>query len=62
MLNPSNAKVTFMQASKDFWKPSKPYHVGIHRIALAEYYQMSTHEPGFRSFFKFFLYLLVLAK
>ena len=39
---------------KDVWKPSKPYHVGIHWIALAEYFQMSTHVPEFWSFFKFF--------
>ena len=26
----------------------KPTHVGIHRKALAEYYQMSTHLPGFQ--------------
>ena len=30
---------------------SKPYHVGIHWIALAEYSQMSTHMPRFQSFF-----------
>ena len=38
---------------KYFWKPSKPCHVGIHWIALAEYSQMSTHVPGFQSFFRF---------
>ena len=26
------------QGRKDFWKPSKPSHVGIHWIALAEYF------------------------
>ena len=29
-------------------------HVGIHWKALAEYSQMSTHVPGFESFFSFF--------
>ena len=42
------------QGCKDFWKTSKPCRAGIHRIALAEYSQMSTHVPGFRSFFRFF--------
>ena len=37
---------------KDFWKPSKPCHVGIHGIALAEHSQVNTHEPGFQSFFR----------
>ena len=35
------------QGRKDFRKLSKPCHVGIHWIALAEYSQMSTHTPGF---------------
>ena len=39
---------------KDFWKRPKTCHVGIHWIALAEYSQMSTHVPGFQSFFRFF--------
>ena len=39
---------------KDFWKPSKPCHVGIHRIALAKFSQMSTHVPGVQSFLRFF--------
>ena len=42
------------QGRKDFWKASNPCHVGIHWIALAEYSQMSTHMPGFQSFFRFF--------
>ena len=42
------------QKCKDFWKPSKHCQVGIHLKALAEYSQMSTHLPGFRSFFRFF--------
>ena len=39
---------------KDFRKPSKPCHVGVHWIALIEYFQMSTHLPGFQSFFRVF--------
>ena len=42
------------QGRKVFWKPFKPCHVGIHWIALAEYFQMSTHMPGFQSFFQVF--------
>ena len=42
------------QGRKDFEKPSKPCHVGIHRIALAELSQMSTHLPGFQSFSRVF--------
>ena len=42
------------QRRKDFEKPSKPCPVGIHWIAIAEYSQMSTHKPGFQSFFRFF--------
>ena len=34
----------------DFLKLSRPCHVGIHWIALAEYTQMSTHMPGFQPF------------
>ena len=37
-----------------FLKPSKPCHVGIHWIALAEFSQMSTHIPRFQSFLKIF--------
>ena len=42
------------QESKYLGKLSKPCHVGIHWIALAEYSQMSTHVPGFQPFFKVF--------
>ena len=49
------------QAHKDFWKPSKPCHVGIHLKALAEYSHMSTHLPGFQPFFRI-LHNFVLAK
>ena len=38
---------------KVFWKSSKPCHVGIHWIALAEFSQMSTHVPRFQSFSRF---------
>ena len=46
------------QECKDFRNPSKPCHVGTHWIALAEVSQMSTHLPGFKSFFRFFCILL----
>ena len=49
------------QGCKDFWKTSKPCHVGIHLKALAEYSHMSTHVPGFQSFF-IILHNFVLAK
>ena len=39
---------------EDFWKSSKPCQVGFHWIAPARYSQMSTHVPGFLSFFKGF--------
>ena len=39
---------------KDYGKQTKPCHVGIHWRALVEYSQMSTHVPGFRSFFRGF--------
>ena len=41
------------QECKDFCKPSKLCHVGIHWKALAEYSQMSNHVPGFQSFVRF---------
>ena len=43
-----------VQQCKDFWKPSKPCHAGINWRALAQYSQMSTHMPGFQSFFSCF--------
>ena len=49
------------QGRNDFWKTSKPCHVGIHWIALAEYSQMSNHVPGFQSF-SGFLHHFVLSK
>ena len=48
------------QGCKDF--SSKPCHTGIHWIALAEYSQMSTHMPGFQSFFRVFRIHFILAK
>ena len=45
------------QGPKDFWKTFKLCHAGNHWIAhmkpLIEYSQMSTHLPGFQSFFRF---------
>ena len=63
-LNPFNAEATFSKSTRTqkFWKPSKPCHVGIRWIALAEFSWMSTYLPGFRSFFPFFLHHFVLAK
>ena len=60
--NLTDDEATFVQGRKDFWKPFKPCHVGIHWIALAEYSQMSTHLPGFQLFFVFFVHGFVLAK
>ena len=42
------------QGRKDFQKTSKSGQACIHWIALAENSQMSTHLPGFLSFFRFF--------
>ena len=56
-LNPSNAKATFVKSTRMqrfVEKTPKPCHVGIHWIALTEHSQMSTHMPGFQSFFGFF--------
>ena len=49
--------IYFRQRHKNpekFEKLLKPCHVGIHWIALAEYFQMSTHLPGFQWFSGFF--------
>ena len=43
-------------------KKSKPCHVGIHWIALAEYFCVSTNVPGFQSFFSGVLHHFVIAK
>ena len=72
LVNTSNSETTFVlsthnaflskaQGWKDFLKPTKPCHVGIHWIALTEYSHMSTHVPGFQSFYRF-LHHFVLAK
>ena len=56
VFNPSNAirlLLSLAQKCKDFKKPSKPCHVGFCLIALAKNSQMSTHVPGFQSFFGF---------
>ena len=50
------------QELNDFWKPSKPSHVGINWIGLTEYSQMSTHLPGFSHFSLGFSHNFVLAK
>ena len=42
------------QGCRLFYKLSKPCHVGIHWIALTECFPISTHVPGFQSFFSFF--------
>ena len=49
ILYASNAKAILVQITRttDFSKTSKPCHVGIYRIALAEYSQMRAHVPGF---------------
>ena len=49
------------QGCKDFWKPSKACHVGIHLKALTETSQMSANVTGFQSF-SVFLHHFVLAK
>ena len=55
---PSNAEATWNRPRKDFWKPPKPCHVGIHWKALAEYSQMGTHVPAFQSFLKSYCIIL----
>ena len=42
------------QGRKDFLKPYKPCHVGIHQKAPTKNSQMSTHVPGFQSLFRIF--------
>ena len=44
------------QGCKDFRKPSKPCHIGIHWLALVEYSQMSTNYQctGVSIIFQFF--------
>ena len=63
-VNPSNSEATLVQSTRthDFRKPSKPCHVGIHWIVLAEYSQIGSHVPGFQSIFSFFFHNFVLAR
>ena len=63
LLTLSMLRLLFSKAQKrrDVWKLSKPCHVGINWKALTEHSQMSTHVPGYESFFRF-LHNLVLAK
>ena len=60
IVNPSNAEATFVQSTRTqkLFKPSKPCHVGIQWIGLAEYSQMNTHVQGFQSFFLCFCIIL----
>ena len=60
LYNPSNAEVIF--GHNNFWKKSKPSCVGIHWIALTEYFQMSTDVPRFFCNFPGFLHHFDLAK
>ena len=50
------------QTCKDFWKPYKPCHVGIHYTALAEYSQMSSPICQGFSHFLGFLHHFALGK
>ena len=63
-LKPYNAESTFVHSTRTqrFSKPSKPYIVGIHWKALAEYFLMSTHLLRFQSFFFRFLQLFLFSK
>ena len=49
------------QGCKQFWKPSKPWHVGIHKIALTEDSQMNIPMSQGFSHFSAFLHYFVLA-
>ena len=49
------------QGCNDFWKPSKPCHVGIHWIALADYSQIRTLVLRFQ-LFKGVMHSFVMAK
>ena len=62
IFKPSNAEATFVQSTRiQRFLKTKPCHVSIYRKALAKYSQMSTHVPGFQSFFSV-LHHFVLAK
>ena len=43
-----------VQERKDFWKSSKPCHVGTHWITLTETFHMSTHMLVFQWFLRIF--------
>ena len=61
-INPSYAGAIFVQSSRtQTILKSKPCHVDIHWIPLAEYSQMSIQMPEFHSFF-YFWYHFVLVK
>ena len=66
LINSSNAEATFVQYTRmqKIVKiiQTKSCSVGIHCKALAEYSQMSTHFPGFRLFFVFFLHHVCIEK
>ena len=51
---PMHRLIPKQKDAKIFLKSSKPCHVGIHWIALAEYSQMGNHMPGLQSFFSLF--------
>ena len=42
------------QGREDFWKPSKPFHVGIHWLTLAEYSQICQGFIHFQVFASFY--------
>ena len=52
--NLSNSEATFLPSTRTE-RLLKLGRVGIHWIARAEYFKMSTHVPGFQSLFSFFL-------
>ena len=57
MLNSCNAEATFVQNTRPniFENQLNPViNADTHRKALAVYTQMSTHVPGFQSFFMYF--------
>ena len=52
--NPYAVETTIVQSTSTQRFLKITGHVGIHWKVLTEYYQMSTHVPGFQSFFRFF--------
>ena len=60
-IKPGNAEATFVQSTRTQRLLKTIYklcYVGIHWIALAELYQMSTNVPGFQSFLTFLNYFI----